>query len=253
MRTDLRITPEETARLLRRYAETREARDRDRVVEGHLYIAEIIAGKFSGRGVDFDDLFQVAALALTRAVERFDPGRGVQFASFATPSMVGEVKNYFRDKYRLIRTSRRSGELLKRVEAAREALTQSLGRAPRVDEIAAHAELTEDDVLEALEAASMQPVSLDAAPPEGERGIAETLGAEERGFLEFENSDLLLRSMAALTDKQREVIELRFFENLSQREAAQRLGVSQMSVSRAERSALKQLRMEMEPENDGRS
>ena len=253
MKMDLRLPTGETARLLQLYAETHEAQYRDRVVEGHLYIAEIIARRFSGRGVDYDDLFQVAALALTRAAERFDPERGVQFASFATPSMVGEVKNYFRDKYRLIRTSRRSGELLRLVESAREALTQSLGRAPRVDEIAAHAELTEDDVLEALEIVSMQPVSLDAAPPEGERGIAETLGAEERGFLDFENTDLLRRSMAALTDKQREVIELRFFENLSQREAARRLGVSQMSVSRTERSALQQLRMEMEPENNGRS
>ena len=89
MRENLRLSPEETARLLRLYAETRESRYRDRVVEGHLYIAEIIARRFSGRGVDYDDLFQVAALALTRAAERFDPERGVQFASFVTPSMVG--------------------------------------------------------------------------------------------------------------------------------------------------------------------
>ena len=242
MNTDFRLSPEETARLTRLYAETGDPAHRDRVVEGHLYIAEIIARRFSGRGVDYDDLFQEAALALTRAVERYDPARGVQFNSFVTPSMVGEVKNYFRDKYQLIRTSRRSGALLKAVEAAREALTQSLGRAPRADEIAAHAGLTEDDVLEALEAARFTPVSLDAPTPEGERSIAETLGAEERGFLDFENTDLLRRSMASLTERQRKVIQLRFFENLSQREVAQRLGTSQMSVSRAERSALDKLR-----------
>ena len=253
MRTNNRLSPEETARLLRRYAETGDTAHRDRAVEGHLYIAEIIARKFSGRGVDYDDLFQVAAMALTRAAERFDAERGIQFSTFATPAMVGEVKNYFRDKSRLIRTSRRGGALLKMVEAARESLTQNLGRAPRVDEIAAHAGITEDDVLEALEAASMQPVSLDAEPAEDERSIAETLGAEERGYLDFENADLLRRSMDRLNDKQRAVIELRFFENLSQREAAQRLGVSQMSVSRAERSALEAMRRAIEPENDKRS
>ena len=238
---------------MRLYAETRKPEYRDRAVEGHLYIAEIIARRFSGRGVEYDDLFQVAALALIRAAERFDPERGVQFNSFVTPSMVGEVKNYFRDKYRLIRTSRRSGELLRLVESVRESLTQTMGRAPRVDEIAAHAGLTEEDVLEALEAALLQPVSLDAPSPEGEQNIAETLGVEEQGFLDFENTDLLRRSMASLTEKQREVIELRFFENLSQREVAQRMGVSQMSVSRTERGALERLRMEMEPEDDGRS
>ena len=253
MNGNLRLAPEETAALMRRYAETREPALRDRAVEGHLYIAEIVARKFSGRGVEYDDLFQVAALALTRAAERFDPERGIRFVSYVTPAMVGEVKNYFRDKSRLIRTSRRGGELARTVASAREALTHDLGRAPRVDEIANHAGLTEDDVLEALEASAMKPVSLDAAPPEGERGIAETLGAEDRGFGDFENADALRRSMGVLTEKQRRVIELRFFENLSQREAAQRLGVSQMSVSRTERSALKQMRMEMEPENDGRS
>ena len=246
MRTDNRLSPEETARLLQRYAETGDAAYRDRAVEGCLYIAEIIARKFSGRGVDYDDLFQVAALALTRAAERFDPDRGVQFASFVTPAMVGEVKNYFRDKSRLIRASRRGGELQRLVSAAREELTHELGRAPRVDELAARTHLTEDDVLEAIESASMQPVSLDVTPPEGEHGVAETLGAEERGFLDFENADLLKRSMASLTERQRQVISLRFFENLSQREIAARLGTSQMSVSRAERGALERLRREME-------
>ena len=250
MRTNHRLSPEEIAGHLRRYAETGDTAHRDRAVEGCLYIAEIVARKFSGRGVDYDDLFQVAALALTRAAERFDIDRGIQFPTFATPNMVGEVKNYFRDKSRLIRTPRRGAELMRLVEAAREELTQALGRSPRVDELAERAGLSEDDVLEMLEMASLQPVSLDAAPQEGERDVAETLGAEEQGFLDFENADLLRRSMDKLTDKQRGVIELRFFENLSQREAAQRLGVSQMSVSRAERSALEAMRREMEPDSD---
>ena len=244
----MRLSPEETAALLQRYAASRAPEARDRVVEGHLYIAEIVARKFSGRGVEYDDLFQVAALALTRAAERFDPERGAQFASFATPSMVGEVKNYFRDKSRLIRPPRRGAELARLVDAAREALTQELGRAPRVDEIAACSGLDEDGVLEGLEAASMRHVSLDAAPAEGERHVSETLGAEEQGFLDFENADLLRRSMDALTLRQRDVIRLRYFEGLSQREASKRLGISQMSVSRAERGALELLRRKINSE-----
>ena len=132
MRTNRKLPPEEIERLLTLYIQTRRADYRDRIVEAHLYIAEIIARKFSGRGVDFDDLFQVAALALTKAIERFDPERGVKFASFVTPGMVGEVKNYFRDKSRLIRPPRRSGELARIVEAAREALTQELHRKVKI-------------------------------------------------------------------------------------------------------------------------
>ena len=244
MRTNLKLSSGEIERLQTLYAQTRSPQYRNRLVEAHLYIAEIIARKFSGRGVDFDDLYQVASLALVKAIERFDPDRGVKLASFVTPGMVGEVKNYFRDKSRTIRPPRRSAELIRLVDSAREQLTQKLQRSPRVDEIAAHANLTEDEVLEGLEAASMQPVSLDQQTAEDEDNLTlnRAIGAEEKGFSEFENADLLQRGMLTLSEKQQEVIRLRFFENLSQREVAERTGVSQMSVSRTERSALEQLR-----------
>ncbi len=251
MRTNIKLPPGEVERLLDLYAQTRSSEARNRIVEAHLYIAEIIARKFSGRGVDYDDLFQVAALALTKAVERFDSQRGIQFPSFATPAMVGEVKNYFRDKSRLIRPPRRSAELIRMVETAREACLQALGRSPRVDEIARQAGLSEDEVLQALESASIQPVSLDAesAGEEGEMQLSGLLGAEDRGFADFENADLLRRSMDKLSPQQRQVIYLRFFENLSQREVALRTGVSQMTVSRSERSALETMRRELNPDN----
>lgn len=247
MRMNMRLPSGEIERLLALYLQTHSPVYRDRVVEAHLYIAEIIARKFSGRGVDYDDLFQVAALALTKAVERFDPERGVKFASFVTPGMVGEVKNYFRDKARVIRPPRRVTELARLVEAAREKLTQELGHAPLVEEIAEYANLTEDEVLEGLEAASAQPVSLDMQTSEEdeEMKLSSVLGAEDKGYAEFENADLLRRSMESLTSQQKEIIILRFFENLSQREVAQRIGVSQMSVSRAERSALEKMRLAM--------
>ena len=244
MRRNQRLPGEEIERLLALWNQTRQPEYRDRLVEAHLYIAEIIARKFSGRGVDYDDLYQVASLALFKAIGRYDPSRGIQLSSFVTPGMVGEVKNYFRDKSRTIRPPRRSAELIRLVDSAREQLTQKLQRSPRVDEIAEHAGLTEDEVLQGLEAASMQPVSLDQQTAEDEENLTlnHAIGAEEKGFSEFENADLLQRGMRTLSDKQKEVIRLRFFENLSQREVAERTGVSQMSVSRTERSALEQLR-----------
>ncbi len=248
MRTIRKLPDREVESLLLRYMETQRPEYRDQLVEGHLYIAEIIARKFSGRGVDFDDLYQVAAMALFKAIERFDPARGIKLASFVTPSMVGEVKNYFRDRSRLIRPPRRATELLRIVDKAREDLTQQLNRSPMVSEIADYTDLTEDEVLEALEAGASQPVSLDqtAVSDDEDTPLANVIGTEEKGYAEFETADLLRRSMASLTPKQREVIQLRFFENLSQREVAQRTGVSQMSISRLERAALELMRQQME-------
>lgn len=247
MRTNMRLPSGEIERLLALYVQTQSPVYRDRVVEAHLYIAEIVARKFAGRGVDYDDLYQVAALALVKAIERFDPERGVKFASFVTPGMVGEVKNYFRDKSRIIRPPRRATELARLVEATREKLTQELGHAPLVEEIAEYANLTEDEVLEGLEAAASQPVSLDmqTSSDDEEMKLSSVLGAEETGYADFENADLLRRSMEKLTPQQKEIIILRYFENMSQREVAQQIGVSQMSVSRAERSALEKMRQAM--------
>lgn len=248
MRNTMQLAPHEIDSLLTQYVQTHRPELRDRVVEAHLYIAEIIARKFSGRGVDYDDLYQVAAMALFKAVSRFDPNRGIKFASFVTPGMVGEVKNYFRDKSRTIRPPRRSTEVLRVIEGTREKLTQSLGRVPRVDEIAEASGLQEDDVLEALEAGiAAMPVSLDqqSVDDEDERDLASTLGAEDRRFAEFETSDMLTRAMEKLSPQQRDVIRMRFFENRSQRDIAGETGVSQMSISRAERKALELLREEL--------
>ena len=232
----------ETLRLIGRYRETGDKALRDEVVEGHLYIARIIARRFSGRGVDYDDLYQVAALALVKALERFDPGRGVQFDSFVTPAMVGEVKNYFRDKSRLIRPPRGSLETARRLSRLIAELTQALGRSPRVDELAEAASLREDEVLEALETAA--PIaSLNEETQEGDGSGLYTLpGAEETGYSDFEKRDMLERALAELPEDEREILRLRYFENLPQRAVAGRLGISQMTVSRRERNALGALR-----------
>ena len=238
-------------RLVAEYAAHPTLENRDRVVEAHLYIAEIIARRFAGRGVEYDDLYQVAALALVRSVERFDPGRGVKFQSFATPNMVGEVKNYFRDRSRAVRLPRRGVELAREIERARDELVQQLHRMPRVDELADALGVPEDDVLEALEIGGLTMVSLDAER-EGEDApsLDVFLGIEDRGYTDFERDDALNRAMDGLDPRKREIVRLRFFDNLSQREIAERLGVSQMTVSREERRALETMRQQLRPITD---
>lgn len=253
MRT-LRQTPLETDALLAQYAHTRDAGTRERIVEENLYIAQIVARRFSGRGVDYDDLYQVASLALFKAIDRFDASKGIKFVSFVTPTMVGEVKNYFRDRSRAIRLPRRGAELSQTLKAARARLEQSLGRSPRVDELAQEMGLREDAVVELLELGNaMSVTSLDAQVTEDEDSapLSRFLGFEDPGYSEFERSDMLGRAMQTLDERQRAVIRGRFFENLSQRDVAQRLNISQMTVSRIERQALGQLREMISEEDTG--
>lgn len=240
MQESTRLSPQALARLLDEYAAAPTPALRDRIVEANLYIAQIIARRFSGRGVDTDDLFQVAALALVKALERYDPARGIQFASFVTPSMVGEVKNYFRDRSRAIRLPRRGAALLREIDRATDELAQSLGRMPRVDELAAALSISEDAVLEALEIGAASVVPLDARPAEDADApsLDQFLGIDEAGYDRFEKRDALRRAMDGLDGRQREIIRLRYFENLPQREVAARMGVSQMTVSREERRAI---------------
>lgn len=242
-------TPLDSEALLAQYARTQDPGVRERIVEANLYIAQIVARRFSGRGVDYDDLYQVAALALFKAIDRFDPDKGVKFVSFVTPTMAGEVKNYFRDRSRAIRLPRRGAELAQALKRARAELEQTLGRAPRLDELAETMNLSEDAVVEALELGNaMTPASLDAqvADDEDSASLGGFLGFEDPEFANFEREDMLERAMRQLDDRQMAVIRGRFFENLSQRQLAEKLEVSQMTVSRIERQALQLLREQME-------
>jgi RNA polymerase sigma-B factor len=234
--------------LLVQYALSRAPDIRDRIVEAYLYIAEIVARKFSGRGVDYDDLYQVAALALVKGIERFDADKGIKFASFITPTMVGEVKNYFRDRSRIIRLPRRSAQLARELRENRAILEQELGRSPTVDELAERMGISEDDVLEALEMSNaMTPASLDAqvADEDSETSLSTFLGFNDPGYSDFERNDMLDRALSTLDARQRAVIIARFYEGLSQRDVAAQLNISQMTVSRIERQALEKLRERM--------
>ena len=244
MRTAQQMRPNSEA-LLEQYAHSRDPALREQIVEANLYIAQLVARRFSGRGVDYDDLYQVAALALFKAVDRYEPGKGVKFVSFVTPTMAGEVKNYFRDRSRTIRLPRRGVELAQALKLTRSRLEQELGRSPKLDELARVMGLDEDAVVEALEMGNAMSVSsLDAQIAEDEESapLSRFLGVEDPAFDSFERSDMLQRAMSALDERQQTVIRARFFENRSQRDLAAELGVSQMTVSRIERQALEKLR-----------
>lgn len=236
-------------RLFREYARTRDAALRDEIIAGHLKIAGMVAGRFAGKGVDFDDLYQIACLAMVKALERYDPERGVKFSSFVVPVMIGEIKHYFRDRSRLIRLPRTAAEFLGAVEKAIPELAQRLMRQPTVPELAECLGYDEERILEALELrGASAPASLDYVDDaeEDEHPLSAFLGVEEAGFREFEVRDALERLIDTLDQQQRRVIELRFFEGLSQRDVARRLGISQMSVSRSERRALEWMRGRMQ-------
>ena len=230
--------------MLEEYCKTRSIDLRNQILEQHLYIASIVARRFSGRGVEYDDLYQVASLALLKAIERYDCSKGVKLSSFAAPTVVGEVKNFFRDRSRLIRMPRRSGDLIRKIETKREELEQGLMRSPTVYELADALYVTPEDVLEAVETRSaINATSLDSQLEEDTTGTLQSiLGDEDRGFGDIEDRDLVERIITNLPEMEREVVQQRFFDNRSQREIAQELGVSQMTISRAERRALERFR-----------
>lgn len=235
--------------IIREYIHTGDTVLRDRIVETHLYIASLVARRFSGRGVDYDDLYQVASMALFKALERYDPDRGVKFSSFVTPTMIGEVKNYFRDRARVIRLPRNSGDMIREMEKAIETLSQKLFRQPTAMELAEYLEIDVERVLEALELrGAARPASLDYSSEneDSDAPLSAYLGFEEKGYTDFEKNDALHRAMEKLSAQQRGIIKARFYDGMSQRDVAQTMGISQMTVSRAERRALNIMKMAME-------
>jgi RNA polymerase sigma-B factor len=232
-------------RMMKEYCVTRDIGLRNQLLGHYLYIAEIAAKKFVGRGVEYDDLFQVASLALIRALERFDYDRNVKFGSFATPSVIGEIKNYFRDRSRSIRLPRRTNEMLKKLYEAQEKLTATLNRPPKPEEIAAEMHINVEQVYELMEAkASAQMLSLDeiVQGQDGERSLGDMIGEESEEYAGIENADFLLRNLGQLTTEERDVLVSRYAKRKSQRTIAEEMGVSQMYVSRLERRVLGKLR-----------
>jgi RNA polymerase sigma-B factor len=219
---------------------------RDELVTMHLPLVNHLARRFRDRGEAHDDLVQVGTIGLIKSVDRFDPDRGVEFSTYATPTIVGEIKRHFRDKGWSVRVPRRLQELRLAIGRATADLSQSNGRSPTVKEIAAHLQISEDEVLEGLEAAqSYSTLSLDgsAGDADGESpALVDTLGTDDAALEHVEYRETLRPVLAALPERERQIVLLRFFHNKTQSEIAAEVGVSQMHVSRLLVKSLRTLR-----------
>lgn len=218
---------------------------RERVVERCLPLAEHIARRFDGRGESFEDLLQVARLGLVNAVDRFDPERGADFVSFAVPTIMGEVRRHFRDTAWAVRVPRRMKELHLSLSHATADLSQRLGRAPSPSELAQELGIDQEEVLQGLVAGNAYTtISVDRSSSQTDDGLtlAETLGEYDTALDEVENNEALRPLLDALPERERSIVMLRFFGNMTQTQIAERVGVSQMHVSRLLAKTLAQLR-----------
>ncbi len=235
----------EERELFTRYRESGDIALRNEIAEKYLYIASVIAKKFAGRGVEYDDLYQVAALALIKGIDRFDPDAGVKFSTFITPTVTGEIKNYFRDRSRLVHLPRRIAELKTELKRKTEELAKALGRMPTACELAEAAGMSEEEVVRCLEAGVT--LSLDSPVGGEEDGLrfADILGDSGEDFERLEMADAVKTALGGLTETERTLVGLRYGKELSQMETAKRMNVSQMYVSRLERKVLQKLREEI--------
>jgi RNA polymerase sigma-B factor len=223
----------------------RRARLRDELVEVHLPLVEYLARRFRNRGEPLDDLVQVATIGLIKSVDRFDLERGVEFSTYATPTIVGEIKRHFRDKGWAIRVPRRLQELKLSLTKATSELSQKNGRSPTVAELAQHLGMTEEEILEGLESANAySAVSLDA--PDGgdddSPAVADSLGMVDDALEGVEYRESLKPLLEKLPAREKKILMLRFFGGMTQSQIAGELGISQMHVSRLLARTLAQLR-----------
>lgn len=242
------MTRPEADDLFREYARSRDHAVMARLVEENLPLSQAVARIFQGQGVEKDDLEQVAAMALMQAIERFDPERGLQFSTFALPTIAGSVRNYLRDRGSTIRLTRSLREQLTKLRRVSDELTRKLQREPSMRELAEAMELPPEELLTLLDARrSAQTVSLDAeTSDEAEAPRLETfLGRLDEGYEQVEQAQWLNWVYGQVTPTEKLLLQKRFEERLGQRETARALGVSQMQVSRMERRLLTRLREKM--------
>lgn len=225
--------------LFSQYRKTGDIRIRDEIVASYIYIAEILSRKFINRGIDYDDIYQVASMGVLYAVERFDPDRGVKFATFATPTVMGEIRRYFRDKGNFVRVPRRLYEVFYRAERIKRT-TSNVSDA----EIARRLNMPDEVIREAAGVGDMSFVkSLEyEALADGAMSLANVIGEEDNHFLMLENKDFIDYCMKQLSDSECEFIKMRYDDELTQKQIADKMGISQMQVSRMEKKILKKIR-----------
>ena len=243
---------EECAELFQRWCKHRDAHARDELVQRFLPLARKLAHRYRGAHEPIEDLFQVASLGLVKAVDRFDLSRGTAFSSFAVPTILGELKRYFRDCGWSVHVPRGAQEQALKVEEAQQTLTTKRGRPPTVPELAEYLELSVQDVLEAIETAGAHHAASLDAPHTDEDGASGTLGSlfggEDERYGLVEDGLTITAAARQLPLHERRVLQLRFIEDLTQTQIAERIGVSQMQVSRILRRALARLNEFANPE-----
>lgn len=242
---------ERTEELFRRFKEEGDLEARQELIESHINLVHFYANKFNGRGEPIDDLVQVGYVGLIKAIDRFDPSMGNEFTTFATPTIVGEIKRYFRDKGWSVRVPRRLQELSSKINRAKEELSVELQRAPSVEEIASYVDSTVDEVLEAMESSeAYNSVPLEASPDDEEGPGLSHIDKYESVDRDLRTADLRLdlqESIKDLPEREQKIIHLSYGEGLTQKEIAAQLDISQVQVSRILRKTLAQLRKKIDP------
>ncbi|KPU26463.1 RNA polymerase sigma 70 [Caloranaerobacter sp. TR13] len=235
------------------YKKNKDSLIRNELIERHLYIAEILSKKYANKGIEYEDIYQVACLALIYAIDRYDVDKGFEFSSFATPTIIGEIKKYFRDKGWVIRVPRRIQELSKKISNARVVLTQKLQKTPTVKDIAEYLMCSEEEILEAMEVSKVyMPHSLDLtydSDDDKDMTLGDLIGEDDKYFTKIENIDFLEKVLDNLNDLEKRILKGRYFDNKTQSSMAKELGVSQMTVSRLEKKIIEKFRKELEKIN----
>ncbi len=241
------LPKDEVKRLFRELRQNEDPDIRNTLIESHLGLVEYLARRFAGRGEPLDDLIQVAGIGLVKAVDRFDPDRNVEFSTYATPTIVGELKRHFRDKGWAVRVPRRLQELNLRLGSVISQLSQDLQRSPTVAEIGKAAEATEDEVLEALDSAhAYSLISLDSGPDREGLTYHDQIGYVDEALESLEDRVSVGPLLKQLPARERRMLHLRFFKGMTQSEIADELGISQMHVSRLLAKTLATLREGLE-------
>ncbi len=225
------------------YCRNRDPELRTKILEHYLYLPRLITKRYMNKGVEYEDLFQVACVGLIMALDRFDCARGVRFSTYATPTIIGEVKKYFRDKGFIIKLPRKLYETFRKADRIRLAHEQQGIKSPTVDELAAALQVTDKDVTESLrytDIANMR--SLEETMYNDDINLSQIIGVEDDRFLVIENHDFLCESMRKLSADEKKLIFQRYYKGKTQKEIADEMGVSQMQVSRLERKVLGKLK-----------
>lgn len=243
---------ERTRKLFRLYKEKGDEEARDQLIVSHLNLVRFLASKFKNRGEPLDDLVQVGTIGLIKAIDRFDPERGLEFTTYATPTILGEIKRHFRDKGWSIRVPRRLQELSAKVNQATEELTVELQRSPSVEEIAAKLGVSAEEILEAMESSgAYTSVSLEAggtSEDDEAPALIDRLGSVDEDLDASDDRMVIDDAIRDFSPREQEIVRMRFIDGLTQVEIAKRLGVSQVQVSRLLRRTLRKIQDKIDPE-----